>query len=372
MVFKRQFRLGALVVLLAGVLLLSGCVTIKSELVINPDLSGSRSVIMALDKTMMESMSQLGGTVEPGESMEDESMEDQDPFADVKTQFSGVPGAIVEPYRDETGTKEGVKITVPFKDLNDLATQKFSSDPSDSLDTITWSQEGNVYTLNFAVNTGNVAAGAQGEDASAMSEQDKAMASQMIASMGFEISYSIALPGKILDYSPKEGATYDSARNAVMWKLDLASATSPNIMVKWDNGQAAAPIAAPTAQQLVTGGLTAPKTMAAEVQAYADAITRQDRNAYVALMAGGQMIPHPLMSDSPELFQQTSYKVTYNTVFADDKMGAAKWTGTWTIDGNTYTMNGIDVLTFDAGGKVTAIESFVVPSQFAALKALVR
>jgi ketosteroid isomerase-like protein len=367
MKFKRQFRFGALAVLLAGVLLLSGCVTIKSEMVINPDLSGSRSVIMALDKTMMESMSQMGGTAEPGGTAVE-----QDPFADVKTQFSSVPGAVVEPYRDETGTKEGVKITIPFKDLNELATQKFSSDPSDSLDTITWSQEGNVYTLNFAVNTGNVAASAQGEDASAMSEQDKAMASQMMANMGFEMSYSIALPGKILDYSPKEGATYDSARNAVVWKLDLASGTSPNIMVKWDNGQAAAPIAAPTAQQLVTGGLAAPKTMAAEVQAYADAITRQDRNAYVALMAGGQMIPHPLMSDSPELFQQTSYKVTYNTVFADDKMGAAKWTGTWTIDGNTYTMNGIDVLTFDANGKVTAIESFVVPSQFMALKALVK
>ena len=357
---KKHISFGLLAVVLVGVLLLSGCVTIKSDLVINPDLSGTRSVIMAMDKSMMQSMSQqAGGTGGAGEA--------QDPFADMKSEFSGVPGAVVEPYTDETGTKEGVKITLPFKDLNELTTQKFSSDPEDSLDTITWSQEGNVYTLNFAVNTSGVAAGAQGGDAATMSEQDKAAATQMLSSMGFEISYSIALPGKILDYAPKEGATYDAAKNAVVWTLDLAAAAAPNIMVKWDNGQAAAPIDAPAVRQPAVGGL-APKTMTAETQAYADAITNQNRDAYVALMAGGQMLPHPLMTDSPEVFQSASYKITYNTVFAGETMGAAEWTGVWTVNGTTYTLDGIDVLTFDGNGKITALKSFVVPSQLMALR----
>ena len=82
-----------------------------------------------------------------------------------------------------------------------------------------------------------------------MSEQDKAMATQMMAAMGLEMSYSIALPGKILEYSPTEGATYNADKNEITWKLDLATMTSPSIMVKWDNSQAPAAIEAPAAAQ---------------------------------------------------------------------------------------------------------------------------
>ena len=89
-------------------------------------------------------------------------------------------------------------------------------------------------------------------------------------------------------------------------------------------------------------------------------------------MAGGQMLAHPLMSDSPELFQATNYQVNYDKFFADDMMGGAEWTGTWTINGNTYTLDGIDVLTFDANGKITAIQSYVIPSEYVALEAAVK
>ena len=357
---KRKVTLGLITVVLAGALLLSGCVTIRSEVTVNPDLSGTRTIVMAMDKSMMDM------------AME-ESGEGEDPFADMQAEFSDVPGAVVEEYTDPATGNQGIKVSIPFKDLDDLANQKFG-DEEDALDTVTWSQEGNVYTLNFAVDTGGIAGGASGEDAEDMSPEDQEKAAQMMASMGLEISYSIALPGAILDYAPKEGATYDAANNAILWTLDLIDpAASSDIMVKWDNSAAPAPVDAPAAEPPAGGlAVAASKTMAAEVQAYADAITSQDRDAYVALMAGGEMIAHPLMSDFPHLFQAANYKIVYNTVFASETRAAAEWTGTWTVDGSSYTLAGVDVLTFDIDGKITTIKAFVLPSEFMALQDVVK
>ena len=357
---KRRFTLGLITVVLAAVLLLSGCVTIRSEVAVNPDLSGTRTMFMAIDQSMMDMAAEEGAEAE-------------DPFADVQSEFVDVPGAVVAPWTDPATGNQGVKISVPFKDLDDLASQKFSDD-EEGMDEVTWSQEGNVYTLNFAVDTGGIAGGASGEDPADMSAADQAMAAQMMASMGLAISYSIALPGAILEYAPTEGATYDAANNAILWTLDMTNpSASSNIMVKWDNSAAPVPVDAPVAEQPVAGvAVAAPQTVAAEVQAYADAITNQDRDAYVALMAGGEMIPHPLMSDFPSLFQGASYKIVYDTVFADAAMGSAQWTGTWTVDGSTYSLAGVDVLTFDSNGKITGIEAFVVPSEFMALQGVVQ
>jgi len=365
---KRGITFGLLAVALAGVLLLSGCVTIRTEMVVNPDLSGSRSVILAMDKSMMDMMASQG----------EAGGEPQDPFADIQGEFQNVPGATVEPYIDPTGAKEGVKITIPFKDLNELATQKFS-EGDDGLDTVTWSNEGNVYTLEFAVNTSEIAsAGSQDgdDDTETMTPEEQAMQTQMMASMGMEVSYSIALPGKIVDYSPKDGATYNAANNSIVWMLDLAKSQAGNIMVKWDNGAApAVPSGAKVAEEKLAvtqpGGLTAPAatSMVTQVQAYADANMNGDMAAYLALTADGQMIPHPLSSDAPELFAKVNPdQVTFGTVFAGDKMGAAEWAGTWTVNGTPYTLNGIDVLTFDANGKISAIESFVSPAGLTALR----
>ena len=356
---KRKVTLGLITVVLAGALLLSGCVTIRSEVTVNPDLSGTRTVIMAMDKSMMDMAMEEGGEAE-------------DPFAEIQDEFVDVPGAVVEPYTDPATGNQGVKISVPFKDLDDLASQKFS-DEEDGLDVVTWSQEGNVYTLNFAVDTGGIAGGASGEEAEEMTPEEEAMQAQMMASMGLEMSYSIALPGAILDYAPKAGATYDAANNAIVWELDLTNPAVSAIMVKWDNSAAPVPVDAPAPEQPAGGlAVAAPQTMAAEVQAYADAITNQDRDAYVALMAGGEMIAHPLMSDFPHLFQAANYKIVYNTVFASETRAAAEWTGTWTVDGSSYTLAGVDVLTFDIDGKITTIKAFVLPSEFMALQDVVK
>ena len=82
---RRKLTLGLITVVLAGALLLSGCVTIRSEMVVNPDLSGTRTIIMAMDQSMMDMMAEEGGDVE-------------DPFADIEAEFSDVSGAVVEPY----------------------------------------------------------------------------------------------------------------------------------------------------------------------------------------------------------------------------------------------------------------------------------
>ena len=366
---KRGITFGLLAVVLAGVLLLSGCVTIRTETVVNPDLSGSRSVILAMDKSMMDMMASQGeGGAEP-----------QDPFAEIQGEFQKVPGAAVEPYVDAKTGNEGVKITIPFKDLNDLATQKFS-EGEDGLDTVTWSNDGNVYTLEFAVNTGELAAASSqssGGSTEPMTPEEQAMQTQMMAAMGMELSYSIALPGKIVDYSPKDGATYNASDNSIIWVLDLSKAQADKIVVKWDNGAAPeAPAGAPVAEEMpVTtkpADLTMPAastSLATVVQAYADANMNGDMDAYLALTADGQMIPHPLSTDAPELFAKVNPdQVTFGTVFADDKTGAAEWTGTWTVNGTPYMLNGIDVLTFDANGKISAIQSFVSPAELTALR----
>ena len=59
-------------------------------------------------------------------------------------------------------------------------------------------------------------------------------------------------------------------------------------------------------------------------------------------------------------------------MFASETRAAAEWTGTWTVDGNTYTLAGVDVLTFDIDGKVTTIKAFVLPSEFVAVQDAVK
>ena len=359
---KRRVILGLLTVVLAGALLLSGCVGFRSEVTVNPDLSGTRTVMMAVDQLVLDMMNEETG----------EEIRAEDVLASWKEEFEDFPGAVVEPYTDPATGNQGAKASIPFTDLDDLANQPWNDD-EDDMYMVTWSQEGNVYTLNFAANSELVAI-ARGEEMEDMSPEEQEMVARMIAGRGLKMSFSIALPGAILEYAPREGATYDEANNTIVWELDLSDpGTAGDVMVRWDNSAASAPVAAPVTEPPAGGvGVAASRTMAAEVQAYADAITNRDRDAYVALMTGGEMIPHPLMSDFPDLFQATDYKIVYNTVFASETRAAAEWTGTWTVDGNTYTLAGVDVLTFDIDGKVTTIKAFVLPSEFVALQEAVK
>ena len=370
---KWRTTLGVVSIAVVMVVVLSACVTIRSDTKINSDLSGTRSIIMTINKSLM-AMAQ--GTPTAGGSQTEAP---KDPFAEVTKDVSQIPGATVEKYVDTATGNEGVKISIPFKNLDDLSSQQLGKDKTSQMDTITWSQDGNVYTLNLAVNTGSVAAGAQGGSGDAanptpQSAQDKAMAKAMMASMGFEMSYSIALPGKILDYEPKAGATYDAATNSILWKLDLANAAPlTDIMVKWDNSQPAGPVSAPAAPSGPgAGGPAMTATMLDQVQKYAQALSTQDEAGYTALMAGGQLILPPLMGNYPEIFNSADFKLNFTSTFADGKTGAAEWTGTRAVNGKTYNLAGVDILLFDPNGKITAIRTYVNPADFAAMQAAVK
>ncbi len=214
------------------------------------------------------------------------------------------------------------------------------------------------------------------------------MARQMIAAMGMSFSYGLSLPGKILDWGPKDTATYDEAANKIVWNLDMTAQKQPDIMVKWDNSQKPAPISAPKAQASAAGPagpampalptlpamtnvtVSQPTSAAQEtLQKYAEAQTNGDQAAYNALFAGGQGISHPLADQYPNVFGASDLKVTYGAMVANAQTGMAVWTAQRTVNGQTLSVNGVDVLTFDANGEITDIRSFVDPAQFDALSA---
>ncbi len=112
---KSRFYLGLITVVVAGAVLLSGCLSVNSEVVIKPDGSGSRSVAIAIDKSMMD-LAKSTNSQDAGSQ--------QDPFADITTSAKQIPGATVEKYTDASGN-EGVKVTLPFKSLDELQSQQF-------------------------------------------------------------------------------------------------------------------------------------------------------------------------------------------------------------------------------------------------------
>jgi hypothetical protein len=381
---RNRFRLG-LVGVLASALLLSGCVTMRSEITIKSDGSGTQTVILAMSKEMTDLAAQgnqTGDQSAPAQS--------KDPLADAQSQFKTlsdkVPGATFEPYKDATG-KSGFKVVLPFQNLEELSKLQLSDKPSDSMDQITFTKSGNLVTLKMNVNTGDMAAKASGDEAAATkTPQEEAMQAQMMAAMGMDISYAIAPPGKILDWSPKEKVTYDAAKNKLIWVGDLNN--KPLMLtVKWDNSRKPEKInvppaatttelasqEAPTAEATTTDTGTSLSTASTAtldtVTQYADAMMSQDQAALEALLAGAQTSEHPLRQNLPDMFKAGDLSVVYLSTVADAKMGVAEWQAQWTnADGNSQTLSGMDVLTFDSAGKIATLKTYVDPTEFTALQ----
>jgi hypothetical protein len=281
-------------------------------------------------------------------------------------------------------------MSIPFKSLDDLKGQQLGG-KGQTVDTITTSKAGNVITLGVTVNTDQISAGAStaaGLSAYATpSASDQALAAQLMSSLGVEAVYAIAVPGKILDWSPKASAGYDPGTNKVLWNVDLSSGSNPNLMVKWDNSQKPQPIQAPPVPPAPVGpaapvapaipgapstGLTNPAANVGldTLQRYAQAQASGDQATYGALFVGGKALSHPLTQKYPKLFSAQDIKLTYSTLIADNGAGTAQWTAQWTANGKPQTLTGVDVLTFDNSGKITAIQSFVDPGQFVSLQGL--
>jgi hypothetical protein len=232
-----------LVTVLVAVLFLTGCITLKIENDIRPDGSGAKSQIIAMDMEAMEGFVQsMGVTPEPG-AQEENPLEDS--FEELEQKAAAVPGATVEEYKDPTTGREGIKVTVPFANLDELVALS-STELFGDVDAISFQQSGSSTTMNITVSTGDLSeevsesAGEGGEEEATPSPEEKAMQQQMLQMMDIEFTYSVIVPGVIADYAPKDSATVEG--NKIAWDLSQAllemDADSVNLMVQWESGGA--------------------------------------------------------------------------------------------------------------------------------------
>ncbi|MFB0536959.1 MAG: hypothetical protein ACETWR_18495 [Anaerolineae bacterium] len=234
-----------LVTMLVAALFLAGCITLKIENDIRPDGSGMKSQIIAVDMEAIEGFAQsMGVTPEPGAEEEEENPL-EDSFEELEQQAATVPGATVEEYKDPVTGREGIKVTAPFANLDELvalsSTQLFGD-----VDAISVQQTDGSTIMNITVSTSDVgeevseSAGEVGEEEATPSPEEKAMEQQMLQMMNLEFTYSVIVPGVIGDYDPKDSATLEG--NKISWDLSQAlletEEESVALMVQWEAGGA--------------------------------------------------------------------------------------------------------------------------------------
>jgi hypothetical protein len=204
-----------LIAVLLSALLTSGCITIRIETKINKDGSGTKSFVLALDKSVMGMM----------ESMTEESGASTDDIWAAATEGAGsINGATVEEFSDDDS--EGIKVSVPFGSLEELEALS-GSDAFEGMDTVKVSRDGDITTLNATVSVGDVTSGlgeAGGESLEGFDMGD----------IDLEYSYAIEIEGNIIEYAPKEIATVDGSK--VTWDLTSASTDTVELMLKWEPG----------------------------------------------------------------------------------------------------------------------------------------
>jgi len=177
----------------------------------------------------------------------------------------------VEEYKDPVTGREGIKVTAPFANLDELVALS-STELFGSVDAISLQQSGSSTVMNITVSTSDLSeevsesAREGSEEEATPSPEDKAMQQQMLQMMDIEFTYSVIVPGMIADYDPKESATVEG--NKITWDLSQAlletEADSIALMVQWEVG--APPPPAPPAeatpgappQPVVTPGAGAP------------------------------------------------------------------------------------------------------------------
>ena len=207
---KRVFILISL-----SAILLSGCMTLRMETKIKEDGSGSKSLVVALDKDAISTLEGMAG----------EDMDTGDFWEETRKGADLIEGAKVEDYSDDDS--EGIRITVPFDNLAELEALS-GSDVFEGADTVTVSQEGDTVTLRATVSAGgDLTSGlgeAGGEDLEGMDMGD----------IEIEFSYSVDVEGKILEHSPADIAKVKGSK--VTWDLSQVSSESVDLMVKWEPG----------------------------------------------------------------------------------------------------------------------------------------
>jgi hypothetical protein len=251
-----------LVTMLVAALFLAGCITLKIENDIRPDGSGTKSQIIAMDMEAIEGfVESMGVTPEPGAEEENPL---QDSFGELEQKAATVPGATVEEYKDPVTGREGIKVTAPFANLDELVALS-STELFGSVDAISLQQSGSSTVMNITVSTSDLSeevsesAREGSEEEATPSPEDKAMQQQMLQMMDIEFTYSVIVPGMIADYDPKESATVEG--NKITWDLSQAlletEADSIALMVQWEAG-APPSQPQPPSQPVVTPGAGGP------------------------------------------------------------------------------------------------------------------
>jgi hypothetical protein len=193
-------------------LLLSSCITIRAETIIKEDGSGTKSFLLALDKSatsMMQSLAQETGT-------------DSDDLWDaVRASAHGINNATIENYKDDR--VEGIKVTIPFDNLEELQALS-GSDAFEGTDQVTVNQDGDITTLKATVNTSDLAAGLEETGGQSLEDFD-------LGDVEWEYTYAVEIEGEVLSYSPPDNAQVNG--NRVIWDLTQISDDGTELTLRW-------------------------------------------------------------------------------------------------------------------------------------------
>jgi hypothetical protein len=209
-------RLLVLFIMLAT--LISGCITVDIETKIKKDGRGTRSFVLALDRSVISMLE--GAAQEAGVAM-------NDIWGAVRAEAQSIEGAQVEDYSD--GTVRGIKVTLPFASLEELQALS-SGDGVKGADAVTVSQDGDVKTLSARVNIGEVAA--------ALTEVgDQNLEGFEFGEIDLQFTYAVEVEGRLLKYAPQDMAVVEGGR--VTWDLSQVDADAVELTIQWDSGDGA-------------------------------------------------------------------------------------------------------------------------------------
>jgi len=198
--------------------LLSSCITLRIETKIKANGSGTKSFVMAIDKSamsMIESMAQESGETD---------LNTDDIWETARMSAEAIKGARVEDYHDDKS--EGIKVSVPFKNFAELQALS-GSDAFEGADAVTVTEQDDQVTLTAVVDTSDIVSGLSAAGGQDLGDFD-------LGEIDFEYSYIIDVEGKILSYGPKNMAEVKGGK--VTWDLTQATTDSVELTVTWEPG----------------------------------------------------------------------------------------------------------------------------------------
>jgi hypothetical protein len=195
--------------------LATGCVTVRIENKINKDGSGTKSFVLALDKSVISMFESMG---------EEAGATTEDIWETARSGAESIQGATVEQFSDED--REGIRVSVPFASLDELQALS-GSDAFEGADVVTISRDGDKTTLRATVDTGDFSSGLGQGDLQGLEGVD-------LGDIDIEFSYVVEVEGEILEYAPHENA--QATENKVTWDLTQSGADAAELMVTWQPG----------------------------------------------------------------------------------------------------------------------------------------